>query len=289
MNEPEEKKLEKHDLLEKDIDQKEFDFGDSNLLTVYDKKNRNQLFAPKVILASSLFTSKNRNQEREFIKEKPLYVIEGLGAMSYRGEELRSYDDKKIWQVLLKAAQEQKIHLSGFLLQTSCWFILNQLSWGESKKDYDRLKESLARLKGAGLTVTNSTGTTIRSASLIGDYDILNANNSKKAKLVVPISPKIYQLFHREDVILLQQNITSKLSVLGDKVLDVILSTNGRPILVEEYMKVTGSNYKLLRQFKARLKKSMEELQSHDLIKHFEISEQGLVSIVLAEEKLTSH
>ncbi|MDO3377064.1 plasmid replication initiator TrfA [Geoalkalibacter halelectricus] len=59
--------------------------------------------APNEILRSALFTARNRNQPRPYLKESPIVVI-GEGEIRYRGEELRQ-DDELVWLHLLHLAK----------------------------------------------------------------------------------------------------------------------------------------------------------------------------------------
>lgn len=269
-----------------DPDQQSFDLGDDNPLldevkTDQTKKlSRDKLFAPKVVLGSSLFTTRNKNQERTFIKRETLFVAPNVGTITYTGQELRSYDDKKVWQLLLKTAREKQIHKTEFILTTTIYYQLIQLGWGTGKKAYERYKECLERLKGGALTTTSSSGNKIRSASLIGDYEILEADSSRKASLIISISKKIYQMFANvSDVVFLSQSKTSPLTVLADKVYDIIQSSHGADLRVSDYMDISGSNYKLLRQFRARFKKALDELQARGLIASYKINKEDIVSV----------
>ena len=60
---------------------------------------------PNELLRSALFTCRNRNHPRRFMKDEEIAVI-GDGQVIYRGEELRQ-DDELVWMHLMHL----KIHL----------------------------------------------------------------------------------------------------------------------------------------------------------------------------------
>lgn len=239
----------------------------------------NLLVAPKIILASSLFTARNKNQPRKSIKDMVLAVAPGHGELKYRGEELRLYDDRKVWQAIIELAREQQIHTTNFTLSTTVYQILKRMGWSTGGKEYEHLKDCLGRLKATALTASSTSGNSIKSVSLISKFSITDAADSKAAQINVVLDPEIYKLFQREDVAFLSSDIMREMPGLTHKVYEVIRANPGQALLISEYMKLSGNEYKHLRQFKARLIVSLNQLKAGRYIVDWSINDEGRVTV----------
>ncbi len=233
--------------------------------------------APRIIMASSLFTARNKNQPRAHIKQQLLVVAPGHGEVRYRGEELRQYDDRKVWQAIIELARENKIHTTDFTLTCSVYQLLKKVGWSSGGKDYAHLKECLERLKATALTAMSTSGNEIKSVSLIGRFTISGATTARTAESKISLDPEIYKLFQRGDVTFLSMDIMKEMPVLTHKVYEITKANCEQKLSVEEYMHLSGNDYKNIRQFKAKLKAALGQLKHGGYIKDWEISADNIV------------
>ena len=260
---------------EKMSKQLSFDLDSEMIKPILDHDNR---IEPKTILNSSLFTSRNKKQKRKYFENAPLAVAPGYGSIHYRGQELRVYDDEDLWLSLLYYAQKLNIHNTKFCLEISAYQLLNELAWGTGGREYERLKNCLGRLKATALQIDSDRYDSAISVSLIERFKIVQAGDLKKAKLQVVFEPEIYKLFTSHNVTKLSWKIRRTLSLLTKKIYEIVMATQ-EELTVNDYMKLSGAEYKVLRQFKAKLIKSFEELISHKIIIGWGISKDGIVTI----------
>ena len=147
--------------------------------------------APNIILRSSLFNGKNRKTPRQYLKDEDIYVI-GDGSISYRGEELRQ-DDKLVWMQLIHLARLQPIgHPVTFMPYTLC----QSLGWGRSKKDKERLLESLSRMQATSLKVKSSQLKEGFAESMIPFFFWCDKEGKESKGWQVVLAPGLVDLFN---------------------------------------------------------------------------------------------
>lgn len=243
---------------------------------------KNIVLAPKVILASSLFTTRNNKQPRTFFRNHSIIVAPGLGSLEFHGEELR-YDDMSVWQAIVDQARTNEIHKKNYTLKTTVSSMLKCVGWGSGGKDYDHLKTCLIRLKANALTATSKiTDVIIKSVSLIRDYTIREPANGGPFELEIVLNEEIYKLFKRDDVALLLSDAMRAMPALTRKVYEIIRTELKEDISVAEYMHLSGNNYKHVRQFKPRLITALKQLHAGNYISAWTISEKNIVHVQIA-------
>lgn len=120
---------------------------------------------PNPLARSALFTVGNRNQRRANLKNKLVASLTGFG-ITYTGEELRQ-DDEDAFLQLLHICRRQPL---GEPVEFKAHAMLNELKWGRSSKAYQRLRDSIQRLKACSLTVATDGGKRGFSGSLIRKF-----------------------------------------------------------------------------------------------------------------------
>lgn len=120
--------------------------------------------SPNEIVRSSLFTARNRNKRRAYLKQAEI-VVTGGGAILYLGEELRQ-DDELVWMRLLHLSKGQALGEPIFFTPYS---FLKAIGWRVNNWGYQHLKTCLLRMKATAVQITSSRLHQTVATSLI-DY-----------------------------------------------------------------------------------------------------------------------
>ena len=135
--------------------------------------------APNEVIRSSLFSARIRG-EREYLTDAVVFVL-GDGEITYRGEELRTFDED-VWLQVMHLARLQPL---GECVQFTPYSMIKALGWVKgktrpSKLHYERLKECLSRLKATALTVKSKRMGVGVSVSLIRKFEFNDENDNWK-------------------------------------------------------------------------------------------------------------
>lgn len=106
--------------------------------------------APNEILRSALFTVRNRNQARQYLKDVNVVVV-GEGQIRYRGEELRQ-DDELVWLHLLHLAKGTAL---GSGVTFTPYAFLKGVGWPIKGQSYERLKTCIIRMVATAIQVSS--------------------------------------------------------------------------------------------------------------------------------------
>lgn len=107
--------------------------------------------APNEILRSALFTARNRNQPRLYLKDVEVVVI-GEGRVRYRGEELRQ-DDELAWLHLIHLAKDKPL---GQCVEFTPYSFLKEIGWPPSGQSYQRLRTCIVRMVATAIQVSST-------------------------------------------------------------------------------------------------------------------------------------
>ena len=214
------------------------------------------------ILHSSLFTAANTKTPRKSFDGELIPVIPNAEySIRYTGIELRVIDDEDVWMNIIYYAQKQKIHDHDFTIEVRTSEFLRTMNWGTSGPDYDKLRKSLRRLKSASLEISNDKNDGYGLPSLIRKYFV--GRKGEGSKLNIVLEPDIYKLYSETNTKTLDFKIRQSLSILDKKAYSLIVIGKLGKIHLSDLMLLMGVHYKELRQFKAKLKQSLEILISH--------------------------
>lgn len=106
---------------------------------------------PNDMARSALFTAKPDKAERVFFKGERIPSTDPTIKITYRGEELRTKSDEKIWLQLLHYAREKSL---GELVLVSIHKLCIDLGWPPNKDHYSIARQSLERLNSAHIKIT---------------------------------------------------------------------------------------------------------------------------------------
>lgn len=120
--------------------------------------------SPNEIVRSALFTARNRNRRRLYLKQAEI-VVTGGGAILYLGEELRQ-DDELVWMRLLQLGKAQPL---GETILFTPYSFLKAIGWQTNNWGYRHLKDCLLRMKATAVQITSKRLHATVATSLI-DY-----------------------------------------------------------------------------------------------------------------------
>ncbi|MBF5040344.1 TrfA family protein [Methylophilus sp. 13] len=145
---------------------------------------------PNEIAQSSLFSAKNRNQPRAYLRQAEIGLI-GAGSISFTGEELRQ-DDQTVWLQLLHLAREYPI--GSIVKFTPYWFCKN-LGWSVNGKSYIRLRLCLNRMQATSLSITSTRLKKGVSLSMLPFFRWSDEAGNTLCQYEVRIAPELVNLF----------------------------------------------------------------------------------------------
>jgi hypothetical protein len=107
--------------------------------------------SPNEIVRSALFTARNRNRRRVYLKQAEI-IVTGGGSILYLGEELRQ-DDELVWMRLLQLA---KGHPLGDPIFFTPYSFLKAIGWRVNNWGYQHLRACLLRMKATAVQITSN-------------------------------------------------------------------------------------------------------------------------------------
>jgi hypothetical protein len=106
---------------------------------------------PNEIVRSALFTARNRNRRRAYLKQSEI-VVTGGGSVLYLGEELRQ-DDELVWMRLLQLAKGRQL---GEPVLFTPYSFLKAVGWRVNNWGYQHLRACLLRMKATAVQITSN-------------------------------------------------------------------------------------------------------------------------------------
>jgi hypothetical protein len=107
--------------------------------------------SPNEIVRSAMFTARNRNKRRVYLKQAEI-IVTGGGSILYLGEELRQ-DDELVWMRLLQLAKGQPLGDPIFFTPYS---FLKAIGWRVNNWGYQHLRSCLLRMKATAVQITSN-------------------------------------------------------------------------------------------------------------------------------------
>lgn len=236
--------------------------------------------APNEILRSALFTVRNRNQPRTYLKDSAIVVI-GEGEIRYRGEELRQ-DDELVWLHLLHLA---KCKALGQCVEFSGYSFLKALDWPANQGAYRRLKTSFLRMMATAVEISSPRLRQTVAVPMIYRFRTEDPETNKPLRAwQVWISPEMCLLFGDGCLTRIDWEQRKRLPVGIATKLHGYWSTHRHPyaVRVETLQKLCGSET-LLKHFKTQLIEALEILKAEGFLREWRINED-LVRVMRPNE-----
>ncbi len=232
--------------------------------------------SPNEIVRSALFTARNRNRRRLYLKQAEI-IVTGGGSILYLGEELRQ-DDELVWMRLLQLAKGQPLGEPIFFTPYS---FLKAIGWRVNNWGYQHLRGCLLRMKATAVQVTSRRLHQTVVTSLI-DYIAMwdPEKHTPLAQWEVRVSKVMSLLFadgaftliDLEQRKALPEGIATKLHSYWSS------HREPYPVKVETLQKLCASDSEL-RFFKRELKNALKALEDVEFLESWAI-EIDLVAVV---------
>lgn len=232
--------------------------------------------SPNEIVRSALFTARNRNRRRLYLKQAEI-IVTGGGSILYLGEELRQ-DDELVWMRLLQLAKGQPLGEPIFFTPYS---FLKAIGWRVNNWGYQHLRGCLLRMKAAAVQVTSRRLHQTVVTSLI-DYIAMwdPEKHTPLAQWEVRVSKVMSLLFADGAFTLIDLDQRKALPEGIATKLHSYWSSHREPypVKVETLQKLCASDSEL-RFFKRELKNALKALEDVEFLESWAI-EIDLVAVV---------
>ncbi len=232
--------------------------------------------SPNEIVRSALFTARNRNRRRVYLKQAEI-IVTGGGSILYLGEELRQ-DDELVWMRLLQLAKGKPL---GDPIYFTPYSFLKAIGWRVNNWGYQHLKTCLLRMKATAVQITSNRLHQTVVTSLI-DYIAMwdPEKQSPLAEWEVRVSKVMSLLFadgaftliDLEQRKALPEGIATKLHSYWSS------HREPYPVKVETLQKLCASECEL-RFFRRELKKALNALVAVGFLENWGI-ESDLVAVI---------
>ena len=189
---------------------------------------------------SSLFLATDKRKPREFFTRKKIFHMHSKIALYYTGTELRAGDDELLWMQIIHYSIDANL---GAKVSIPITQILKDLNLTRSKKNYDRIADSLSRLKATEIFIENqSTYGQSGGLSLIDNYVIDKSEG--QMTLHVSIPRELVILYAGNTFTNLPWEAYKQLKPVSKRLLDYCYShKNPNPLPVAVFSQLcTGSN-----------------------------------------------
>ncbi len=224
---------------------------------------------PNPMIRSGLFGTKTV-ASRKLVKDKEIASLSNFSIV-YKGEELLQ-DDLSVWLALLHRASRQAI---GDTLFFTAYELLKDLGWRMHSESYERLKQSISRLKANELKIQVKSGKSGYAGSLIREYawDAISPDGDKK--YMVRFEPMIAELFRDDSVTFLaweQRKMIGSRATLALWLHAFFTShRDPLPITVQKIHELTGSEAKEIRFFRRKVRESLDRLKEIGFLVGYEL------------------
>lgn len=234
---------------------------------------------PNALARSALFTVANvRKGDRKNLKQHPIASVRGV-TITYTGEELRQ-DDADVFLQLLHIARG---HPLGSEVRFIASHMLERLKWTHNSESYDRLEACVVRLQATSVRVTVALpeGDETFYGSLLPKA--LRSRKTAKEPIAywrISLDPDIVALFGDAHYSLLEWDLRLSLPPLA-KWLHTFYSTHAKPwpYSVASLHQYSGSETKLLKQFRYKLREALGLLIERGFLVAATITEADLVVV----------
>lgn len=229
---------------------------------------------PNEILRSALFNARNHKQPRRFLRDAEIPAIGNIN-ITYRGEELRQ-DDELVWMHLIHLG---KRHPLKRCIEFTPYSFVKAIGWPVKGDSYERLKKCLRRMTGTAVSFqSNRLGLCV---SMISKFSWRDEESGTALKYwQVWIEPEMQTVFNEDFLTRLDWEIRKALpSGIASKLHGYFVSHKSPyPVKIETLMKLCGIEM-TERQFKEKLKVALNTLVAADVLKSWECTADGLISV----------
>lgn len=226
---------------------------------------------PNAVARSALFTV-NVSDPRINFKRQVIASEDGIN-IEYTGEELRVDDE----DVLLQLIHLGRMLPLGMPVTFATHAIIKALGWSINKNSYERLKDSIVRMRATNVAIRFEDGKGEwkeynESLILHADHGGMNAHNKADSLWRISFSPKVLVLFGESSYTQLDWQTRLQLPPLAKKLHSLYMTHDdpkGMPVAVLQT--ITGSRMKQLKQFRYKLREALDMLVSYGFLSHYAV------------------
>lgn len=222
---------------------------------------------PNTFLRSALFTCRRHDDKRNQFLEFQLPSTSDF-VITYTGLEL-SQDDEDVYQEIIHRSRQ---FILGEEVAFSAYEVLKSLGWGTSSREYKRLQDSIHRLKNSSLKIVHNAKKKGYAGSLIRKYAFDEMDESGKTRYKVWLEPELVNQFQSDMYTHIRHEQRKKLGKAGlAKWLLSYYSTHADPngMKSETIRIMSGSDIKVLSQFRYKCKQAHDRLVSTGFLKNY--------------------
>jgi hypothetical protein len=202
----------------------------------------NHRVLPNDFARSCLFTARHPKTQRKYLHSENLFHINKNIEILYTGQELRAVDDELIWMQLVHYCL--KSPLSSYV-EFKVRKLIQDIGWKETGAYYQKVRESLSRMKATEIFVKNSSAYGLSAGiSLINNY-VASGNSSDSQPTIynISIDKSLIILFAGNTFTNLPWEKYKKLSTTTRRLADYALSHKyPNPIDIVSFLKMCGSD-----------------------------------------------
>ena len=240
---------------------------------------------PNPFIRGGLFTTR-RSTARESIRSQKIASLSNY-AINYSGEELRQ-DDLSLWVCLLTRSRNGKI---GQPIYFSAYSMIKDLGWRMHSDNYEKLRQSIERMKLTSVSVLTNNSKRGYAGSLIRDYAFDAIDEKGDVKWMVRLEPAIIELYNFDSTTLLEWNQRKKIGARSTIALwlHAFYSSHSEPIpfSVSKIHELSRSEEKKMANFRIRLRQSLDKLVEIGFLVNYKIA-NDLVYVQKANNSVAS-
>jgi hypothetical protein len=216
---------------------------------------------PHSLIRSALFSVKNKNEARQFIRRQTYALHDSAAVLTYTGVELRQ-DDADALLFLVSEAKCQKSGVVSFKPRPA----VKAMGWCNHSSQVSRLLETLTRLQGAVVRVTQPDGS-FASVQLVKRVD--GHLKSGTTPWTAEVDSAIIELFNSGWSFISQYQRGLLPEGLA-RWLHAFYGTHSKPVPLEvEYIRQLSGSTAQPKAFRQMLKDAMTAVQGVKAIKGF--------------------
>lgn len=243
--------------------------------------NDSQRFIPNDYARSSLFTARNKREARRVLQhEKLFHLHEGQGiSLVYTGIELRAEDDELVWLQIMHYAKNVPL---GEPFEFSVKDLVRDLGWAKNGRYYDKVRESISRLKANEVLVLNEKAYGKSGAiSLIDKYSAINDSEGKLTQYRIWIDRNLIVLFAGNTFTNHSWETYRSLSPVARRLADYIESHKQPfPLKLERFREMCGSTSKTVYGWRRTAREACAEIEASGIAKCVQLHTDDSIYVV---------
>jgi hypothetical protein len=238
---------------------------------------------PNDFARTAIFSARNHKTPREYFMRKPLFSLQKDVVLTATGNELRVYDDEKVFNQLCEigkhhpAGQDFEFHFGEFC---------KELKWPSNGNSYKRLTDSLIRLQTFAIHLeTPRLGGKLVSVTLAGRLTVHERENKRRTYGTICLPREILTLFAGQHYSRQNWNAILELKPTSRRLFDYALSHRSpNPLPMRSFAQMaflSGYTNARLRQL---CKQMCAELIEHGLVEAAWLDENDSIRLIRASK-----